>query len=943
MAATPASAVLCANAGTPGCGTFLGTEVQAQGQALAGAIFNVSGLTLGVDIFQVGVEVTTGSPNNGTVSIVLDPNTQKMGTWSSPTQPICMIAVKAGPLTAFYQYTPPVTSGRWSTENNPVGQGNNTADLSNLRFFRCAPVQQNDGIIVVRKISENAVGTFDFQTTGGLNPANFQLQTTQVGTAVSQTFTVNNPNGAVFTVSETGQGGATLSNLQCVVTGNNGSTGVPNGNLATITLNGGDTVTCTYTNTFQNMTGELSITKVVNGQDQTFTFTGAGNNLPAALQNFMLSNGQSTATTTLTAGQYVFTEAAFAGYTLDSITCTGDTDAGSIIDLQNRNVSIDLDAGESINCTFTNRDNALNNGTLAIRKVVIGVDQTFTFTGTGNNLPAVFANFGLANGQSTPVTVTPAGQYVISEAAFAGYTLDSILCTGDADNGNAPDVANQQITIDLDPGEDIVCTFTNRQNAVPQFSSITIQKISINGIGSFGFQSGQFGNFTLTTTAVSVAVQQVFGNLQPGQFDVTEIVPAGWNLTSVNCAVVGLGNSTFNIAAATTTIQLAANDAVTCTYTNSQIADPPMEDVVDLFLNRRINNLLSHGPDRARILRRLDPQQPGSLKDTKPLKFSGRHDGHATEFHFSTSLSQMRRAAIAKRENKANSLTAADGVSFADLNLPMAMGDTLEQRWDFWIEGHISSYDDSAGGINRDGHFKILYLGVDYALTARVLVGALVQLDRTDEDIENTANLTGESEGDGWMVGPYVGFRLTDHIYLDARAAWGRSDNSITIIDPVVGVRTGEFDTERWLVSGEITGNWNRGGWRFTPHAKFAYGEETSDEFQSSLGQSINGRTAEAGQLEFGPEIAYQFVTQRGLAVEPHLSFQGIWSFGSGETRLSNGLLIGDEDLRAKAEGGILLRTMNGYSMRIAGSYDGIGADDFEAYGGEIWFNVPLN
>ncbi len=941
--ATPASAVLCANAGVPGCGTFLGTEVQAQGQALAGAIFNVSGLTLGVDIFQIGAEVTSGNPNNGTVSIMLDPNTQKMGTWSSPTQPICMIAVKAGPLTAFYQYTPSVTAGRWSTENNPVGQGNNTADLSNLRFFRCAPVQQNDGFIVVRKISENAVGNFDFQTTGGLNPANFSLQTTQVGTAVSQTFTINNPNGSVFTITETGQGGANLTNLQCVVTGNNGSTGVPNGNLATITLNGGDTVTCTYTNTFQNTTGELTITKVVNGQDQTFTFTGAGNNLPALLQNFMLSNGQSTAQQTLDAGTYVFTEAAFNGYTLDDITCTGDTDAGSTIDVPNRNVSIDLDAGESINCTFVNRENALANGTLAIRKVVIGVDQSFTFTGTGNNLPANFQNFQLANGQSTAVTTTPAGQYLISEAVAAGYTLDSIQCIGDADGGNAPDVANQQITVDLDPGEDMVCTFTNRQNAVPQFSSVTIRKISINGIGTFGFQSGQFGNFNLTTTSVNVAVETVFANLQPGAFDFTEIVPAGWNLTNVNCAIAGVGNSTFNIGGSITTIQLAANDAVSCTYTNSQAYDPPVEDVVDLFLNRRLDNLIGHGPDRSRILRRLDPHQPVSLKDVRPMKLTGKMDSRVTELNFSTSLSQIRRAAISAQQNKVEAAVPIDAASFADLALPVVPTHDLAQRWDFWAEGHVSSYEDRAGGIGRDGNFKILYLGVDYALTARALVGALVQVDRTDEDIVNTPNLSGDTEGTGWMVGPYVGFRLTDHIYLDARAAWGRSDNSITVIDPIVGSRSGSFDTERWLVTSELTGNWHRGGWRFTPHVRFAYGEETSDTFQTTLGQTIGATSAQAGQLLFGPEFGYQFVTQRGLAIEPHLSIQGIWNFGSGETRLSNGTLIGDEDVRAKAEGGIILRTAAGYSLRVAGSYDGIGDDDLEAYGGEIWFNVPLN
>jgi hypothetical protein len=31
-----------------------------------------------------------------------------------------------------------------------------------------------------------------------------------------------------------------------------------------------------------------------------------------------------------------------------------------------------------------------------------------------------------------------------------------------------------------------------------------------------------------------------------------------------------------------------------------------------------------------------------------------------------------------------------------------------------------------------------------------------------------------------------------------------------------------------------------------------------------------------------------------------------------------------------------------GMSMRIVGEYDGIGDDDFESYGGQVWLNWPL-
>ena len=56
------------------------------------------------------------------------------------------------------------------------------------------------------------------------------------------------------------------------------------------------------------------------------------------------------------------------------------------------------------------------------------------------------------------------GTYTITQQDVEGWDLASITCTGDTDGGNAIDLANGVVTIDLDPEEDMVCTFTNRRN-----------------------------------------------------------------------------------------------------------------------------------------------------------------------------------------------------------------------------------------------------------------------------------------------------------------------------------------------------------------------------------------------------------------------------------------------------------------------------------------------
>ena len=41
--------------------------------------------------------------------------------------------------------------------------------------------------------------------------------------------------------------------------------------------------------------------------------------------------------------------------------------------------------------------------------------------------------------------------------------------------------------------------------------------------------------------------------------------------------------------------------------------------------------------------------------------------------------------------------------------------------------------------------------------------------------------LASNVDGNGWMIGPYLSARIHDNIYLDLRAAWGRSSNDVDV------------------------------------------------------------------------------------------------------------------------------------------------------------------
>ncbi|RKQ94128.1 uncharacterized protein DUF1573 [Maricaulis maris] len=65
---------------------------------------------------------------------------------------------------------------------------------------------------------------------------------------------------------------------------------------------------------------------------------------------------------------------------------------------------------------------------------------------------------------STTVNDVLRGRYTLTQLAAEGWDIASLSCDGDLDGGNVYDLANGQITIDLDAEENMVCTFTNRRN-----------------------------------------------------------------------------------------------------------------------------------------------------------------------------------------------------------------------------------------------------------------------------------------------------------------------------------------------------------------------------------------------------------------------------------------------------------------------------------------------
>ncbi|WP_171988062.1 autotransporter outer membrane beta-barrel domain-containing protein [Hyphomicrobium sp. NDB2Meth4] len=369
------------------------------------------------------------------------------------------------------------------------------------------------------------------------------------------------------------------------------------------------------------------------------------------------------------------------------------------------------------------------------------------------------------------------------------------------------------------------------------------------------------------------------------------------------------------------------------------------------FLQNRVNGILLNDPGATSLLHRS--QQVGSQQYASTGTGSVNVAGNASAFgaamglgaghsddaavsatggktiQFAQSLSQLRhQAAQAQMQKDRMSLGAGDGGA-----LPLAYESA--SPWDIWVEGRYSAFDDDSGNLDSSGHVGVLYFGGDYRVADNVIVGVLAQFDWSKDD---TGALASSVSGNGWMIGPYMSARVHENIYLDVRAAWGRSSNDLTL-----GSTTGDFDTSRWLVKGTLAGNWMYDAWRITPSADLAYISESADAFTNSAGNFVAGQSVSLGRLQFGPEIGYRFAHTADTFFEPFAAIKGVWDFDNPNVSIIDGYVVGPGDFWGRLQGGLNVMTTNGWNVRGLASWDGLGAGDYNGYTLQGTINVPLN
>ncbi len=362
-------------------------------------------------------------------------------------------------------------------------------------------------------------------------------------------------------------------------------------------------------------------------------------------------------------------------------------------------------------------------------------------------------------------------------------------------------------------------------------------------------------------------------------------------------------------AALAGTFNFSGGVAVSCITAGE--AQNSSDSASNNFLELRIDTLASLDPDLTGQL--LDGNGDGS----NPVNVAAAGNSRSGSLAFSTSLADLQ--------------STAD-VQPASVDLTDRAGSARTSAFDVWIKGKYAW----ARNEGQRADLGVLYLGADYRLSPDVVLGLIGQFDWIDERDRDTGS---DGDGFGWMVGPYVVARLHQNLLFDARGAVGTSDNDVTT---AIGAK-GEFDTTRWLVKSRLTGVFSYESVTINPFAEILYIEEDRERYTDSRGLVVSGRTISLGRLKFGPRISTSFEGGDGIVVSPHLTMSGIYDFDRAGRLTQTGLSSSTDRVRAKIEGGVGVTMPGGVKVEGEAFYDGIGADQFDIYGGSLKVTVPLN
>ncbi|MFB9262433.1 Ig-like domain repeat protein [Bradyrhizobium erythrophlei] len=251
------------------------------------------------------------------------------------------------------------------------------------------------------------------------------------------------------------------------------------------------------------------------------------------------------------------------------------------------------------------------------------------------------------------------------------------------------------------------------------------------------------------------------------------------------------------------------------------------------------------------------------------------------------------------------------------------------REWLGWAEVRGATLD-RWGNLNAVPGATVLYgnqvnllAGLTRKFTPNFLVGVLGGYETFDY---RSDALTGRLKGDGWTVGSYVGWKVTQDIRFDAAVAYSGIG-----YDGTAGTAAGSFGGNRWLVTSGLTGTYASHGVLIEPSARVYALWERESAYTDSLGTQQGARDFSTGRASGGVKLSYPLAWTATAVFTPYAGLYGDYYFNNdsaGAVAAATAALPANLVLSgwsARASGGLTARFDNGAQIAVGGERSGIG------------------
>jgi hypothetical protein len=366
-----------------------------------------------------------------------------------------------------------------------------------------------------------------------------------------------------YAVEQAVKAGYALVDVACA--GDADSAGSVANRRATFRLTAGEDVTCTFST---ERVGRVEIEQqtLPDGTAESLDFDAAA--FPgSADDSFSLADGQ-VKSVAVTSGRYPVKRVTRPGFSLSAIAC----DNASPVSVSERTGYVDVEPGEVVRCTFTDSKHA----SLQIVQDSAPDDaQDFAFVTLGWGLSPFTLDDDADAVRSATRTFSglagfSLGAKSVTQTVPAGWDLTAIACTGDDDA--ATDLAARRATVDLEPGEDVVCEFEASKRGRIEIEKQTLPD---GASGSFDFTADLPGTADDSFSLSDGGLKSV--SLAPGSYPVTQAARGGFDLASLTCDD---GSST-SLADRRASVDVAPGEVVRCVFTDAQRASVTVRKATD--------------------------------------------------------------------------------------------------------------------------------------------------------------------------------------------------------------------------------------------------------------------------------------------------------------------------------------------------------------------------